>query len=63
MVEYRYREVIDNGGAVGMDLSFQRDIPVQNLAYYYKPYNKKEPNYQSYNFKDAKFVKDEKGFS
>jgi hypothetical protein len=62
MVEYRYREVIDNGGAVGMDLSFQRDIPVQNLAYYYKPYNKKEPNYQSYNFKDAKFVKDEKGF-
>ncbi|HEX8639487.1 MAG TPA: transglutaminase domain-containing protein, partial [Pyrinomonadaceae bacterium] len=48
--------------ATGMDLPFQRDIPVQNLAYYYKPYNKKDPNYQSYNFKDAKFVKDEKGY-
>ena len=62
IVEYRYREVIDGGGATGMDLPFQKDIPIQNLAYYYKPYDKKEPNYQSYNFKDTKFVKDEKGY-
>ncbi|HEY0658486.1 MAG TPA: DUF3857 domain-containing protein [Pyrinomonadaceae bacterium] len=62
IVEYRYREVIDDAGAMGMDLPFQKDIPVQDLAYYYKPYSKKEPNYQSYNFKDTKFVKDEKGY-
>lgn len=62
IVEYRYREVIDDAGAMGMDLPFQKDIPVQNLSYYYKPYNKKEPNYQSYNFKDTKFIKDEKGY-
>lgn len=62
IVEYRYREVIDDAGAVGMDLAFQRDIPVQNLSYYYKPYNKREPDYQSYNFTDTKFVKDEKGY-
>lgn len=62
IVEYRYREVIDDASAMGMDLPFQKDIPVQNLAYYYKPYNKKEPNYQSYNFTDTKFVKDEKGY-
>lgn len=62
IVEYRYREVIDDAGAVGMELAFQRDIPVQNLSYYYKPYNKREPNYQRYNFNDTKFVKDEKGY-
>lgn len=32
------------------------------MSYYYKPYNKNEPHYQSYNFTDAKFVKDDKGF-
>lgn len=62
IVEYRYREVIADAGAVGMDLPFQKDIPVQNLSYYYKPYNKKEPQYQPYNFRDTTFVKDEKGF-
>ncbi len=62
IVEYRYREMITDAGAKGMHLDFQRDIPVQTLSYYYKPYNKNEPNYQSYNFTDTKFVKDEKGF-
>ncbi|HEX8289607.1 MAG TPA: DUF3857 and transglutaminase domain-containing protein [Pyrinomonadaceae bacterium] len=62
IVEYRYREVIDDAGAMGMDLPFQKEIPVQSLAYYYKPYNKKEPSYQAYNFKDTKFIKDEKGY-
>ena len=62
IVEYRYREVVEDAGARGMTLVFQRDIPVQTLSYYYKPYNKKEPNYKSYNFTDTKFVKDDKGF-
>ena len=62
IVEYRYREVIEDAGARGMRLVFQRDIPVQNLSYYYKPYNKKEPNYKPYNFTDTKFIKDDKGF-
>lgn len=62
IVEYRYREVIEDAGAKGMELAFQREIPVQTLSYYYKPYNKREPNYQSFNFNDTKFVKDEKGY-
>lgn len=62
IVEYRYREVIDDAGAAGMHLKFQRDIPMQAVSYYYKPYNKRDPNYQSFNFKDTEFVKDEKGF-
>lgn len=62
IVEYRYREVFSDAGAAGMHLKFQRDIPVQRLSYYYKPYNKRTPNYQSFNFQDAKFVEDAKGF-
>lgn len=62
IVEYRYKETINDAGAKGMRLAFQRDVPIQNLSYYYKPYNSQEPRYQSYNFTDAKFVKDQKGF-
>lgn len=62
IVEYRYKETRDDSGAKGMRLPFQRDVPIQNLSYYYKPYGSQQPSYQNYNFKDAKFVKDEKGF-
>ncbi len=62
IVEYRYKEVIDDAGALGMELEFQKDIPVQTLAYYYKPYNKRDPDAQSYNFNDTRFVKNEKGY-
>ena len=63
IVEYRYKEIIRNAGAVGMKLLFQRDIPIQKISYYYKPYRKKsEPEFQSYNFNDTKFVKVKKGF-
>ena len=62
IVEYRYKEVISDAGASGMRLKFQRDIPVETLSYYYKPYEKKTPNYQSFNFDDTKFVEDKKGF-
>lgn len=62
IVEYKYKETIDNATAVGMRLQFQRDIPVQNLSYYYKPYGDKEPRTQPYNFSDVKFVKDKNGF-
>ncbi len=62
IVEYRYKEAINDAGAKGMRLQFQRDIPVENLSYYYKPYNSREPKYQSYNFTDTKFAKDKNGF-
>ena len=62
IVEYRYKETIDDAGAMGMKLQFQRDIPVQNLAYYYKPYNGKEPQSQPYNLKGVNFVKDKGGY-
>jgi hypothetical protein len=61
IVEYKYKEAQDDSGASGMRLPLQRDIPVRLLSYYYKPYQK-EPQYQAYNTKDFKFIKDEKGF-
>ena len=62
IVEYRYKEVINDAGAVGSRLQFQRDIPVENLTYYYKPYGGREPQTQSYNFSGVKFTKDKGGF-
>jgi hypothetical protein len=62
IVEYKYKEAISNATATGMDLDFQRDIPVQRLAYYYKPFAGNKPNYQTYNFTDTKFIKDKDGF-
>ncbi len=62
IIEYRYREVIEDAGANGMQLPFQRDIPIQKLSYYYKPAHKEPPSYQSYNFTDTKFVEDKDGY-
>jgi hypothetical protein len=61
IVEYRYKEQIEDAGASGMRLEFQRDIPVRRLAYYYRPY-RGEPRFANYNFKDVKFIKDKDGY-
>jgi hypothetical protein len=62
IIEYKYKEVTDDAGAVGMHLVFQRDIPVQNISYYYKPFSGRDPMYQWFNMSDTKFVKDKNGF-
>ena len=62
IVEYRYKESYSDGGASGMRLAFQRDIPIQSLSYFYKPYNSKEPRFQPYNLQGVKFEKDKKGY-
>ena len=62
IVEYRYKETVDEASARGMSLAFQRDIPVRTLSYYYKPYSSKEPHYQGYNLPGTKFVKDKDGY-
>lgn len=62
IVEYRYKEIISDAGAVGSRIQFQRDIPVENLTYYYRPYGGREPQTQSYNFSGVRFVKDKGGY-
>lgn len=61
IVEYRYKEVLSDTGARGRRLDFQRDVPVRNLAYYYKPYQG-EPTYKPFNLSDTKFIKDKNGY-
>ncbi len=62
IVEYKYREAVDEAGASGMRLPLQRDIPVRELVYWYKPYGKRDPQYQAYNLSDFKFQKQAKNF-
>lgn len=61
IVEYRYKEVYSDAGARGRRLDFQRDIPVRNLAYYYKPFQG-EPTYKMFNLSGTKFIKDKNGY-
>jgi hypothetical protein len=61
IVEYRYKENFSDADALGLRLEFQRDIPVRRLAYYYKPYEG-EPRFKTFNFSDAKFIKDKDGY-
>jgi len=62
ILEYKYKQVFKYASAMGMYLEFQRDVPIQRLAYFYKPYGSNRPNYRTYNFTDTKFVKDKDGY-
>jgi hypothetical protein len=62
IVEYKYREVIDDGSA-NMRLMFQRDIPIRTISYYVRPFNgNKSMLYTAYNMKDVTFVKDKNDY-
>lgn len=60
MIEYRYQEVYDYGSANDMRMMFQHDVPIQNISYYFKPYE--NARYLTFNMADNKFIKDKDGF-
>lgn len=60
IVEYRYQEVYPRSSANDMRMKFQHDIPIQNITYYFKPYN--NTRYLTFNMSDNKFIKDKGGF-
>lgn len=60
IVEYQYREVHRSTWANNMRMTFQHDIPIENITYYFKPAN--NTKYLTFNMKDNKFVKDKNGF-
>lgn len=60
IVEYRYREIIAYGAAHNMPMIFQRDIPVQDMTYYFRPAN--NTRYLTFNMNQTKFEKDKGGF-
>lgn len=62
IVEYQYRETDDESSFIGGRFYLQKDVPVRELVYYYKPYSGKEPATQMYNATGQGFVKDEHGY-
>lgn len=60
IVEYRYQEIVRNTWASNMRMLFQHDIPIQYIAYWFKP--AADAKYLTFNMKDNKFVKDKGGF-
>ncbi len=60
IIEYRWREVQPNGSANRLRLQFQREIPVQTVNYYLKPYTGMQ--YRPFNMGEARFVKDKDDF-
>lgn len=62
IVEYQYNEAIKGDSAGGERLVFQRDIPMQKVTYYVRPYSNMSLNFNSYNMDGTRFVDDKKGF-
>ena len=60
IVEYRWREVIPGGSANRLRIQFQREIPVQSVTYFLKPFQGMQ--YLPFNLGETKFVKDKDGF-
>ncbi len=62
IVEYRYREIIDNGSA-DMRLIFQREIPIQSISFFVRPFSgQRGMAYQPFNVGNTKFEKDKDNF-
>jgi hypothetical protein len=61
IIEYRWREVRPNGSANHLRLQFQREIPIQTITYYLKPF--KGMHYRPFNMGESRFVKDKDGYS
>ncbi len=60
IVEYRYQEVYAYGSAEDMRMTFQHDVPIKNIAYYFRP--AANARYLTFNMSDNKFVKDKNGY-
>lgn len=62
IVEYRYNEIRSSDWANNMRFVFQRDIPIVNSVYYFKPNTNFNSKYLAFNMKDEGFVKDKSGY-
>ncbi|MEO8573193.1 MAG: DUF3857 domain-containing protein [Pyrinomonadaceae bacterium] len=62
IIEYRYREVYDNAEA-NMRLVFQREVPIQNISYFVRPFSgTRGMYYEKFNTGTTQFEKDKNGF-
>lgn len=64
IVEYQYDETIKGDSASGERLAFQRDIPMQRVTYFVRPYQGSNLVFKAYNMAEMNFVEDKanKGF-
>lgn len=62
ILEYRYREYFQGDSLGGERLIFQRDIPIQKISYYIKPYPDMNLSAEYFNMADVKFTKDKGGY-
>ena len=60
IIEYHWREVEPGVSANRLRLQFQREIPVQTVTYYIKPY--RGMRYQGFHIGGTQFTKDKDGF-
>lgn len=56
IVEYQYDESIKGDTANGERLAFQRDIPMQRVTYYVRPFKGMGLNFTAFNMANVKFV-------
>jgi transglutaminase-like putative cysteine protease len=62
IVEYQYKETLKNDSAENERLYFQRDIPVQRITYYVRPYKYSRLSFSFQNMPPVQFVPDSDGF-
>ena len=62
IVEYQYSEIFKNNTAGGERLLFQRDIPMQRVTYYVRPFKGASLRFIPFNTQQVKFVEDEDHF-
>jgi hypothetical protein len=62
IVEYRYKETFKGDTASGERLIFQRDIPMQKVTYYVRPFKGMNLNFTSFNMSDVNFKETEDRF-
>lgn len=62
IVEYQYKEVIKNDSAENERLYFQREIPMQRVTYYVRPYKNSTLNFSFQNMPQVQFVPDSENF-
>lgn len=60
IIEYRWQEVYPGASANHMRLQFQRDIPIQLVTYFLRPFS--GMGYNTFHMEEAKFVKDKDSF-
>ncbi len=62
IVEYQYKETLKNDSANGERLVFQREIPMQRITYYVRPFKGSTLTFSYQNIPQIRFIMDNEGF-